>query len=62
VEWRREQPPHYRNGMLLERQLRDWMTRPDGLNASWADESDAGFGAIYDAAYDLVFGTARAGA
>lgn len=57
--WRRSQPAHYRDGMRLERQLRDWMTRPDGLDAVWADESDQGFGAVFDAAYDLVYGTSR---
>src|SRR5215813_4930888 len=30
----------------LERTLRDWMTRTDGLNASWEDE--ASFGEILD--------------
>lgn len=61
AEWRKEQPAHYRHGMRLERQLRDWMTRQDGLNSSWTDESDAtGFGAIFNAAYDLLYATARA--
>lgn len=60
AEWRKEQPAHYRHGMRLERQLRDWMTRPDGLNSSWEDESDAGFGAVFDAAYDLLYATTRA--
>lgn len=64
VTWLRqpEQAIRRSSGIRLERSLRFWLSSPDGFNATWEDESDAGFGAIFDAAYDLIYGTVRAGA
>jgi hypothetical protein len=55
TEWWQSQSGDYRNGMLLERALRDWLTRQNGLSATWTDESPQGFGAIYATAHDLIW-------